>query len=231
MKPKELKMPDSWGNGQILINDGVWYVPKIMAKSLDSGNKFIFPGWSHSTIFGNTRPVNVEYCSGNGAWIAAKALANPLCNWVAIEKKFDRVRKIWSKVKNMKLSNVLIICGEAYDVTKRFFEANSFHNIYINFPDPWPKNRHAKHRLIQEAFVEELWRVLIKEHSLTFVTDDPPYSAWLIAVMHRHGKFVSTYPDPYYATELADYGSSYFDQLWRSKGRSILYHQFAKTFT
>jgi tRNA (guanine-N7-)-methyltransferase len=60
------------------------------------------------------------------------------------------------------------------------------------------------------------------------VTDDIPYSEWLIEVMNGHKGFTSFHPDPYFTTEQPTYGTSFFDQLWRSKGRAIRYHHYIK---
>lgn len=225
MKPEDLKPPFTKEERRIFIHDRVWFLPN---DRLPPPNAFIFPGWEHADIFGNTQPVCIEYCSGNGGWIAAKAQANPHLNWVAVERKFDRVRKIWSKIKNLGLPNLFVICGEAHQATRAYFPDLSAHDVYINFPDPWPKARHAKNRLIQSKFVQQLWRILQRERSLTFVTDDPPYSEWLIEVMTAHPGFISKYQHPYFTTDESCYGTSYFDQLWRSKGRAIRYHKFQK---
>jgi tRNA (guanine-N7-)-methyltransferase len=224
MKPKDLVVPFGWDDRSILINDRIWYVPERTPSSED----FIFPGWDHADFFGNFNPVCMEYCSGNGAWIAAKAMSNPSINWVAVEKKIVRVRKIWSKIKNLKLNNLLVICGEGYHVTKHYFSDAAIENIYINFPDPWPKHRHFKHRLIQPTFLNELRRILKAKGILTFVTDDLSYSQWTIRHMGDDPNFISLYQDPYYVTEWSDYGTSYFDQLWRERGKTIRYHQFQK---
>lgn len=223
MRPADLKFPYTGNERHIFLHDHVWFIPaRVITKD------FSFPGWSHADIFGNDHPINIEYCSGNGAWIAEKALNNPHINWVAVEKKFVRARKIWSKVKNLSLPNLLIICGEAHNATTGYFNDNMAGEVFINFPDPWPKNRHAKNRLIQPSFAQEIWRILQEGSLFTFVTDDVPYSNWLIHVMGSHPGFVSSYPDPFYAIEQPNYGSSYFDELWRAKGREIRYHQFRK---
>lgn len=224
MKPEDLKPPYSRDERRTVIHDSVWYVVQRAA----TPEIFTFPGWEHPDLFGNANPVHVEYCSGNGAWIAAKAIAHPEINWVAVERKFERVKKIWSKIKNHQLKNLIVVAGEAYETTRRFIPEGSVSAIYINFPDPWPKKRHAKHRLIQVPFVEEMWRILTPDTHLMFVTDDVPYSDWFIEVVGQHGKFSSSFPLPYYVTDESDYGTSYFDQLWRSKGRSIRYHRFSK---
>lgn len=224
MKPDDLKPPFPKNDRKVTICDRVWYMPDPYL----ANNKFEFSGWAHPTFFGNTNPVCIEYCSGNGTWIAAQAQANPHFNWVAVERKFTRVRKIWSKIKNLNLPNLLVICGEAFRTTHCYFPGESTSDIYINFPDPWPKTRHAKHRLIQPLFVQELARIIQKGRSLTFVTDDPTYSQEVIDLFLANSNFKSYYPQPYFSLEENNYGTSFFDELWRSKGRSIRYHKFIK---
>lgn len=225
MKPLDLKPPFPKTERKIVIHDHVWYVPNThLAK-----NSFDFPGWDHQDLFGNTHPVHIEYCSGNGAWIEEQALTHPDINWVAIERKFTRVRKIWSKIKNHNLKNLLVICGEGHSVTNSYFPEASAANIYINFPDPWPKKRHAKNRLIQPDFVNELARILQSGKMVTFVTDDPDYSQQVIEIFLANQRFGSLYPHPHFSTEEQNYGNSFFDDLWRSKGKSIRYHRFIKS--
>ncbi len=224
MKPKDLKNPFPWKERKILLNDRILYVPDY----LEDYSVYAFPGFEHPDCFGNQNPVRVEYCSGNGAWIAEKAAQFPHINWVAVELRFDRVRKIWSKLKNRKLNNLLVICGEGHRVTSHYFPASGIDQAFINFPDPWPKTRHAKHRIIKADFVGQVWRVLKKDGILTMVTDDPDYSQLITETLAEHKGFSSLHPAPFYATEIGEYGSSYFDALWRGKGRKIHYHQYVK---
>ena len=224
MKPHHLKVPFVWNNRTVLIEDRILYVPP----RCETYEDFIFPGWSDPSLFGNDQPIHIEYCSGNGAWIADKACENPHINWVAVEKKFTRVRKIWSKIKNRKLNNLIAVCGEAYQATRLYLPSDSFAAAYINFPDPWPKKRHAKNRLINSEFVPEIWRILKPETFFTLVTDDPDYSMRMIQEMGRYSGFESSYPSPYFVTEMPGYGVSYFEQLWREQGKKIHFHQFQK---
>lgn len=224
MKPTDIEIPFEWDDRKIVIHDRVWYIPGLQKTPQD----FSFPGWKDPLVFGNKNPVVIEYCSGNGAWILDRAKRFPHLNWVAVEMKFQRVRKIWSKVKNNELPNLFTICGEALRATKDFFPTGSIESIYINFPDPWPKNRHAKNRLIRPEFLAEMQRILQPGGAITFVTDDPGYSDWTINAFAKDKGFRSTYPSPFYATEWPDYGTSYFEELWRQQGKNIRYHQFIK---
>ena len=214
------------GNNLPFLAKGIWYVG-------ESGGypekEFTFPGWDHPEVFGTmAKPLHIEYCSGNGSWIAEKATAHPEIHWVAIERKCARVKKIWSKAQKMKLSNLFVIWAEGHFVTSRFFSNNSIASIFINFPDPWPKRKHAKHRLIQPAFAKELARILIENGTLTLVTDDVAYSTWAIQVFTEAEGLAPCYSHPFYTTSEENYGSSYFDTLWRAKGRAIRNHRFIK---
>jgi len=211
VKPKDLKFPFSWEKRRPHLEDRVLFVPDYY--TLHSAWKF--PSWEE--IFGNNHPVVIEYCSGNGTWIAEKA-RHSTRNWVAVEWRFERARKIWSKMKNYSLSNLLVVCGEALTFTREYVPEMSISEAFVNFPDPWPKEKHAKNRLFQPPFATQLSRTVLPGGSLTVATDDPAYARQIIETMESW--------DHAQVPEWPDYGESYFDDLWRSKGRSIQYHRF-----
>lgn len=222
MKPEDLKSPFTWDERRVHFEDGILYVPELF----DRLDEYQFPGWA--ALFERDAPLRVEYCSGNGAWIAEKAAAFPEYNWIAVERKFDRVRKIWSKTKNHGLKNLIAVCGEGQRVSTRFFPHGAVQEVYVNFPDPWPKKRHYKNRIIQPPFVAELYRILADEGKVNLVTDDADYSQWMIAVMKGHTGFKSDFQAPFYEVHSDDYGTSWFESLWRSHGKEIRYHRFTK---
>lgn len=214
MKPKDLKPPFTWEERRPLLQEGVLYVPDYFSEH-------------RPTLLPTLPPrVQMEYCSGNGDWIIARAQAHPEIFWIAVELRFDRVRKIWSKSRNAGLENLLIVCGEAWTFTHHYLPPGSIERAYVNFPDPWPKARHEKHRLMRPDFIEEVARVLTG--TFTFVTDDAPYLEETLAYLTREPKLRPELPEPYYVTDREGYGSSYFDTLWRDKGRQIHYAEFAK---
>jgi len=222
MKPKNLKFPFSWKERKPALFERVLILPQYY----DNHEEWGFPGWEK--YFKNpSEKMSIEYCSGNGDWIIQKALDHPDENWIAVEKKFPRIRKIWSKMKNHDIENLLIVCGEANEFTKHYLPDASIDQIFINFPDPWPKDRHAKHRLVQNPFVEELKRISKEQGKATFVTDDLPYRDQMIGEMQK-GRWKSSFSDPFYTTKWQDYGPSWFEKLWREKGRTFYYMQFEK---
>jgi tRNA (guanine-N7-)-methyltransferase len=220
----KLKSPFVWKERYVLIQDRVWYVPD----GYDALDQFKFPGWVDPQTFSEERPICLEYCSGNGDWIAAKAQQCPEFNWVGIEKKFERTRKIWGRIKRFALSNLLVICGEGYRITRHYLANESVHSVFINFPDPWPKKRHEKHRIVRVPFIQEMHRILKPEGTLTLVTDDQEYSQFMIEQMQQVAGFISHFPAPYYVHEYPGYGYSYFADLWHQQGKLIYYHVFRK---
>jgi tRNA (guanine-N7-)-methyltransferase len=219
MKPEDLKYPFKDREKQVLLQDGILFVP-------DKLKEYRYP--SFCSLFDNQNPIHVEYCSGNGAWIAQKAKENPEVNWIAVEIKFDRVRKIWSKMKNFGLKNLIVIWGEGAKTTEDFFLSGSIKEVFINFPDPWPKRRHWKNRIIQQPFLESVYCILGAPGKFTFVTDDPGYSQVILEEMAIFQKFENIHWEMGFIGEKEGYGSSFFEELWRSKGKQIRYHEFIK---
>ncbi|MCH9633682.1 MAG: tRNA (guanine-N(7)-)-methyltransferase [Chlamydiae bacterium] len=177
-------------------------------------------------LFSTPNPIHLEFCSGNGDWICQKAELYPQWNWIALEMRFDRVRKIWSKMKNRGLNNLLICCGEALDIATHYVDTQTIDQISINFPDPWPKKRHAKHRLIQAPFLNELSRVLKPGGVAHVVTDDENYFQQISRHFLDHSSFSSLFPNPYFTSDVSDYGGSYFMNLWKEKKRSFYFSKF-----
>ncbi len=220
MQPKNLKFPFTWEERKPAFYKGVLIVPQYYDKHEE---------WrDEEGLFVSEKPIFIEFCSGNGDWVIEKAKQNPNVLWVAVEMQFERVRKIWSKMHNESVKNLLIVCGEALTFASHYLQENSIQEVFVNFPDPWPKDRHAKHRLIQRPFIDQLARVVKEKGRATFATDDPPYSKQMVAEMRSHTDWNNCFPDPYYIKDWEGYGHSWFKDLWQRKGRDFFYIQFER---
>lgn len=222
MVSEKLKYPFTWEERCPTLHQRVLFVPKFYDKHAD----WKFPGLD--ALFGKTGAVFVEYCSGNGDWVVQKAIENPNSLWIAVEKRFDRVRKIWTRLNLHRLENLVIVCGEALTFSRYYLPSHILDGAFVNFPDPWPKLKHSKHRLIQEPFVEEMTRLIKEGGTMTYTTDDIPYSKQMIAQMQKHPAWESVFPDPFYTTEWDNYGSSWFERLWTERGIPVHYMQWKK---
>jgi len=224
-KSSELRIPFVWADRRPVLLDRLLYIPGFYEKHEGWD---ILP-WSHEKVFGQNNPVVIEYCSGNGEWICERAEQNPHLNWVAVEKRFDRSRKIWARLHRRNLSNLYIICGEASVATEYYMPKNSFSEIFINFPDPWPKPRHAKNRLITVEFLKKMALASLEDAKVTFVTDDPPYAGQILQELSQSPFWSPVLEAPHYANDLPNYGKSFFADLWKQKGRTIHYIPFKKS--
>lgn len=138
-----------------------------------------------------------------------------------MELRLDRVKKIWSKRVNQQCTNLIVVWAEAFTLTQQFIPSGTVDEVFVNFPDPWPKRRHAHHRLIRPEFVSELVRCLKPQGTLSLVTDDEPSSARMIQEVLAHPSFTSVLPEPFFRQVAADYGSSFFDTLFRAQTKPI----------
>lgn len=222
MKPKTLRFPFRWIERKPIFSDGVLFVPR----HYDQHDAW--PKEELQTVFSSFSSIAIEYCSGNGLWIAQKAQENPSCLWIAVEKRFDRVQRIWAKKHNLSLNNLLVISGEGEAFTTHYLKEGMIDQIFVNFPDPWPKLKHAKNRIIQKPFVEEMKRVLKDSGEVVLVTDDAIYSQQMIQEMMQDDLWKSSYQDPFYITDWPSYGASFFEELWKNQGRVIYYMKFVK---
>ena len=120
-------------------------------------------------------PVEVELGAGDGSFLLEYAKANPARNFLGVERLLGRIRKIDRKGRRAGLANLRVMRIEAVYFVQYLLPACSVDVVHIYFPDPWPKKRHHKNRLIQAPFVELLARVL-KPDGLVFLrTDNAEY--------------------------------------------------------
>jgi tRNA (guanine-N7-)-methyltransferase len=222
MKPKDLKIPCSFEERKPILLEKLFYVPKHYF----SHQKELFPLFEDKKIFLQDLPLHVEICSGNGEWISEKAKIYPERNWLAIEMDFDRARKIWAKIHNEKLNNLFVIFGEALTFLQNYLPDHCVNSFYVNFPDPWPKQKHAKHRLLTENFFQEISRILRNDGAFFLATDDLMTSETFIQMAFQQKGWKSSIEYPHYLLDLEDYGSSFFARLWKEKGKNLRYHQY-----
>ncbi len=165
----------------------------------------------------------LEIGPGRGDLLMDLAEAWPDKQFVAIEIAWKRFHKLIPRIEKRGLKNIQLLRGDARIVLDRFFEKETFEKIYVLFPDPWPKKRHALKRLLQIEFIELLQSYLQPEGSLFFATDVAWYADWVIDNCRQVPSLVCT-GDPFVnAEDLFGYTPTFFEQKWRAEGRQIYY--------
>lgn len=126
-----------------------------------------------SEVFSNDNPIRIEIGMGKGKFISTLAQLNPDINYVGIEKYSSVLLRAVEKQDELQLPNLRFIRMDAEAITEVFGEGE-VDRIYLNFSDPWPKDRHAKRRLTSRQFFARYNTILKKDGLVEFKTDNKP---------------------------------------------------------
>lgn len=122
-------------------------------------------------IFGNRHPIHIEIGMGKGKFIHTMAMGHSDVNYVGIEKYSSVLLRAVQKMEREELSNLKFLRMDAENID-RVFGPEEVDRIYLNFSDPWPKDRHAKRRLPSREFLARYDKILKKDGHLEFKTDN-----------------------------------------------------------
>lgn len=124
-----------------------------------------------SELFGNDKPIRLEIGMGKGRFLMTLAEQNPEINYLGIEKYSTVLLRALQKMEINPLPNIRFIRMDAENINDVFTEGE-IDRIYLNFSDPWPKDRHAKRRLPSRQFLERYDQILKADGILEFKTDN-----------------------------------------------------------
>ncbi|WP_064092689.1 tRNA (guanosine(46)-N7)-methyltransferase TrmB [Rossellomorea aquimaris] len=143
--------------------------------------------------FGNNHPIHIEVGTGKGQFVTEMARANPDVNYIGIELYESVIVTALDRLIEAELPNVKLLNVDARDL-KEYFADEEVGRVYLNFSDPWPKNRHEKRRLTFESFLKLYEDILIKGGEIHFKTDNQglfEYSLKSFSWYGLHLKFLS----------------------------------------
>jgi tRNA (guanine-N7-)-methyltransferase len=160
-------------------------VSRTIHREITGNDRRVWPqevrrsGWSKLFGLPAAAPLrlHVDVGFGDGAFLTELARRDPGRAVVGVEHSFKRVLKVARRLSRSDLRNVRLLGVDAAWAVREAFEEESVESFWINFPDPWPKRRHRRRRLIEPTFVGELSRRLTIGGSLHVATDDPEYAA------------------------------------------------------
>ena len=124
-----------------------------------------------AALFGNDDPVHIEIGMGKGKFLTGMAMAHPDVNYIGIEKDSSVLLRAVQKQEELRLPNLRLIRMDAEEITE-VFAPGEVDRIYLNFSDPWPKDRHAKRRLTSGTFLARYQKILTRAGRLEFKTDN-----------------------------------------------------------
>jgi len=135
-------------------------------------------------LFGREAPLHLEIGAGNGAYLAGLAEKRPDWNIIGIEIRFKRTVWCAKKIQAAKVSNAIIGRYHAAYLHD-LFEPGSLAGVHVNHPDPWPKDKHEKNRLISRWFLEDLCKLLVPGGEFRLKSDYEPNCSRVVELLDR----------------------------------------------
>lgn len=178
---------------------------------------------SPAGLFGRTAPLEVDLGCGRGRFLLARARSNPDKNFLGVDRLLLRLRKLDRRAVAEGLTNIRLVQGDAAHVTASLLPVHSVRTFYVFFPDPWPKRRHHRRRLISPPFVERLWQILEPDGLLHIATDHSDYMDAIRALLDADNRFESA--DPFVPT---DEEETDFGLIFRKQGLSPFRRSYRK---
>jgi tRNA (guanine-N7-)-methyltransferase len=173
-------------------------------------------------VFGNAHPVIVEIGSGKGRFLISTALERPDANVIGIEKSLHYYRVIRDRVLKRNLHNVRLINHDAFLVLRDMIPDASISELHIYFPDPWPRKREQKRRIIRSEVLKEIRRVLVDGGWGIYVTDHRVYFETAAPLIEAEFRADRRIPGP------DDVPRTNYEAKYRVEGREIFEVRFYK---
>jgi len=184
------------------------------------------PDWP--TVFGNSHPLRLEIGFGNGKFLIEMAALDPGQNFIGLDFYHRGIRKVVSRIEKMQLENVRIVYGDAREKIPFIFAPGELAGVYINFPDPWPKKRHIKRRLIKPAFVTLLGEKLMPGGRLRLATDSEPYAREMLDYLDADPLFHNNAGARAFMETRDDLPVTKYENKFLKAGQKIYYLDFTR---
>ena len=146
-----------------------------------------FLSWRHVQLpvdwtqqFGSRAPLEVEIGFGNGEYLVRQAQQQPERHFVGVELEWASMQRALRRAAGVQVPNVRLLLIDAHLAMQRLFPPLAVQRVYSLFPCPWPKERHAKHRLFSHSFLRLLNNRLRPDGEASIVTDHEAYLRWVL---------------------------------------------------
>lgn len=180
------------------------------------------------TLFGDARALQLEIGFGAGEHLAAQAAAAPDTGFIGCEPFLNGVVGALGHIRERELSNVRLHMGDALDVLERLPDA-SLSRVYLLHPDPWPKARHAKRRMVNHGPLDLIAAKLTPGAEFRLGTDDPTYCRWAMMVMGQRQDLAWQARTPHDFLERPDdWPETRYERKARREGHEVWYFRYIR---
>ena len=184
------------------------------------------PNWPE--LFGNNQPIKLEIGFGNGNFLLEMSIREPESNFVGMDFYHKGIRKVITRIDKLALKNIRIAYGDARERLPFLFESCELSGIYINFPDPWPKKRHIKRRLIKPAFVKILAGKLITGKEIHLATDSESYAKEMLDYLEAEPNLKNSIGEMEFLYNRENTPKTKYEKYFINAGEKIYYLNFVK---
>lgn len=182
-----------------------------------------FARYSVPEIFGTGEACEVDLGCGDGGFLLEMAAHYPERNFLGVERLLGRIRKVCRDAEKRGLANVRGLRVESRYFLEWMMAPGSISRLHYLFPDPWPKEKHHKNRLVQESFIPVLHRALAEEGEMLFKTDHEEYFQWVCELMDASPLFTRAEWNAVF------YPKTDFQKQWEAMGKPIFAARFIKS--
>jgi tRNA (guanine-N7-)-methyltransferase len=173
----------------------------------------------YTSLFPIQQPLYLEIGSGKGEFLSAYSRLHPECNLLGIESADKRINNTLKKLNPEQHANVRLMRLFVDSSISRIFAPESISGVFIQHPDPWPKRKHHRRRLIQEEFLNALAHILKPEAQVQVSTDHSGYAAWILEEFLANPCYESVFDDPLrMQSTFEDHITTWFESEQRKQG-------------
>ncbi|MGA9286931.1 MAG: tRNA (guanosine(46)-N7)-methyltransferase TrmB [Anaerobacillus sp.] len=171
-------------------------------------------------VFHNSNPIHLEVGTGKGQFIIGMAKQHPDINFVGLELSASVMVSALEKLIEEDVPNVRLLNENAQDLSQ-IFEENEVSRVYLNFSDPWPKNRHEKRRLMYKSFLD-LYRIVMKQNSeVHFKTDNQGLFEYSLHSFSAYGMTLNHVSLDLHQSGMANNVMTEYEEKFSAKGSRI----------
>lgn len=181
--------------------------------------------YDFQALFGNSNPVELELGIGKGRFLIQQAETRPDTNFVGVEWASRYYRLVAERAAKRGLGNFRVLRDDAAHVVTDTLAAQSIDALHIYFPDPWPKAKHNKRRLIQPPFAQAAAQALKDGGRVCLATDHEDYAVQMEAVFKATADFAQTFRA---IGEQAPEGVTNWEVRFRREGKTIHKFEFSR---
>ena len=180
-------------------------------------------------LFKNNNPIHLEIGMGKGKFLKESAVLNPNINYIGIEKSNTVLLKAARMISKTKLENIYLLSVDANNLLD-YFASLEVSKIYLNFSDPWPKERHAKRRLTAPHFLRQYLDILVNEGVLELKTDNENLFNYSLSTLSKTN-FIIKKQSTDFDSKINDSVETEYEQKFKEENKNIYYIKAVKMTT